>query len=201
MLNVVSPTARNRFLGSKLVLMMLVLGIAPFLGADQPKLAGKPTKPAPWHVKNAELRAGVKVDVTAALLRMPPQVYLADLKPLEITGGLAFDPQIKGAIARDLRTPEEKAATIAKQKELYKKEKREWDPKAYNRLGEDKGRLNCSGWRGDQTVRDGLFGMLSVVSGVVFGIPQPAAKKKALQTSMFTGPIRVGATGFEPATS
>lgn len=33
-------------------------------------------EPAPWHVENAELR-------------MPPLVYIADLKPLEITGGLA----------------------------------------------------------------------------------------------------------------
>ena len=29
------------------------------------------------------------MDVKAALLRMPPQAYIADLKPLEITGGLA----------------------------------------------------------------------------------------------------------------
>lgn len=58
---------------------------------------------------------------------MPPQVYLADLKPLDITGGLTFDLQTKSAIRRDVRKPEEKAATIAKQKELYKKAKTEWE--------------------------------------------------------------------------
>jgi len=58
---------------------------------------------------------------------MLPQVYLADLKPLEITGGLTFDPQTKSPIRRDVRKPEEKAATIAKQKELYKKAKTEWE--------------------------------------------------------------------------
>jgi|TARA_B110000438_G_scaffold289885_1_gene324962 hypothetical protein len=34
-------------------------------------------------------RAAVKVAVKDALLRIPPQVYIADLNPLEITGGLA----------------------------------------------------------------------------------------------------------------
>ena len=45
----------------------------------QPLSAADPepaAEPAPWHVENAELR-------------VPPQVYIADLKPLEITGGLA----------------------------------------------------------------------------------------------------------------
>ena len=121
-----------------LLFALLLCCVAPLLAADA-EPAAEPAKPVPWHVSNAEIRVPVKVDVTTALLRMPPQVYLADLKPLEITGGLAFDPQTKGAIPRDVRKPEEKAATIAKEKELYKKEKREWDPKAYNRLGEDKG--------------------------------------------------------------
>ena len=133
----------NKF---KPFLITLSLCCAAPLSAADAESAAEPAKSVPWHMESAEIRVPVKVDVTGALLRMPPQMYIADLKPLEITGGLAFDPQIKGAIARDLRTPEEKAATIAKQKELYKKEKREWDPKAYNRLGEDKGGLNCSGW-------------------------------------------------------
>ena len=136
MLNRIGQMARDRFLGIKLLLILLVLGSATLLAIAKPK---PPVKPVAWHVKNAELRAAVKVDVTGALSRMPPQVYLADLKPLEITGGLAFDPQTKGAIPRDVRKPKEKAAAIAKQKELYKKEKREWDPKAYNRLGEKEG--------------------------------------------------------------
>ena len=79
------------------------------------------------------------MDVKGALLRMPPQVYLADLKPLKVTGGLAFDPKTKSAIRRDIRKPAEKAATIAKEKERYKRAKTKWDPKAYGRLHEDKG--------------------------------------------------------------
>jgi WD40 repeat protein len=99
-------------------------------------------------VPNAELRVQVKVTVDGkvrrdgtypALLRMPPQVYLADLKPLKVTGGLAFDPKTKSAIKHDIRKPEEKAATIAREKERYKKAKTEWDPKAYGRLGEKEG--------------------------------------------------------------
>ena len=65
--------------------------------------------------------------------------HIADLNPLEITGGLAFDPQTKSAIRRDARKPEEKAATIAKEQERYKKAKTKWDPKAYSRLHESKG--------------------------------------------------------------
>ena len=125
---------------------------APLSAADPEPAAVEPTKPVAWHVPNAELRVPVKVvvknrflrvpvevAVNNALLRMPPQVYIADLKPLEITGGLAFDPKTKSAIRRDIRKPEEKAATIAKEKERYKKAKTKWDPKAYGRLHEDKG--------------------------------------------------------------
>ena len=68
---------------------------APLL---QPLSAAEPDpapKPVAWHLENAELRVPVKVDVKGALLRMPPQVYLADLKPLETTDGLAFDPLSK----------------------------------------------------------------------------------------------------------
>ena len=123
----------------KPLLITLSLCCATPLSAADAEPAAEPAKPVPWHVPNAELRMPVKVAMTEALLRMPPQVYLADLKPLEITGGLAFNPKTKDPIKRDIRKPQEKAATIAKQKELYKKEKKEWDPKAYGRLGEDKG--------------------------------------------------------------
>ena len=111
---------------------------APLLAADA-ESAAEPARSAPWHMKNAEIRVPVKVEVKAAWLRMPPQVYLADLKPLEITGGLAFNPKTKDPIKRDIRKPEEKAATIAKEKERYKKAKTEWDPKAYSRVGEKEG--------------------------------------------------------------
>jgi WD40 repeat protein len=121
-----------------LLIALLLCCTTPLQAADA-EPAVEPTNPVPWHVKNAELRVPVKVDVTAALLRMPPQVYIADLKPLEITGGLAFNPQTKSAIRRDIRKPEEKAASIAKEKERYKKARTTWDPKAYGRLHEDKG--------------------------------------------------------------
>ncbi|MDA7874896.1 hypothetical protein N9B17_06955, partial [Rhodopirellula sp.] len=44
-------------------------------------------------------------------------MYLADLKPLETTDGLAFDPLSKKAMHTDVRDPKEKAATIAKLKQ------------------------------------------------------------------------------------
>ena len=130
-----------------LLITLLLCCTAPLLAADA-EPAAEPAKPAPWHVPNAELRVQVKVTVDGkvrrdgtypALLRMPPQVYLADLKPLKVTGGLAFDPKTKSAIKHDIRKPEEKAATIAREKERYKKAKTEWDPKAYGRLGEKEG--------------------------------------------------------------
>ncbi|MDA9961466.1 PA14 domain-containing protein [Opitutales bacterium] len=130
------------------LLITLSLCCAAPLSAADAAPAAEPAKPAPWHVPNAELRVQVKVTVDGkvrrdgtypALLRMPPQVYLADLKPLKVTGGLAFDPKTKSAIKHDIRKPEEKAATIAREKERYKKAKTEWDPKAYGRLGEKEG--------------------------------------------------------------
>ena len=90
---------------------------AAVLLAGATLVSGADTNPAPWHVENAELRVPVKVDVKGALLRMPPQVYLADLKPLETTDGLAFDPLSKKAMQTDVRDPKEKAATIAKLKQ------------------------------------------------------------------------------------
>jgi len=113
----------------KLLLITLSLCCAAPLSAAE-------AKPVAWHENNAQLRVPVKVNMKDALLRMPPQVYIADLKPVGITGGLAFDLQTKSAIRRDVRKPEEKAATIAKQKELYKKAGKKWDPKAYYRLHE-----------------------------------------------------------------
>ncbi|MFC1601023.1 hypothetical protein ACFL34_01575, partial [Candidatus Sumerlaeota bacterium] len=92
----------------------LLLAGANLLSAAETETAAAP---APWHVKNAELRAPVKVDVKGALLRMPPQVYLADLTPLETTDGLAFDPLSKKVMHTDVRDPKEKAATISKLKQ------------------------------------------------------------------------------------
>ena len=87
---------------------------------SQPLSAADPepaAKPPPWHVKDADLRAPVKVDVKGALQRMPPQVYLADLPPLETTYGLAFDPLSKKVMQTDVRDLKEKAAMIAKLKQ------------------------------------------------------------------------------------
>ena len=118
------------------LLVTLLLCSTTSVWAEETKPAAKPVA---WHENNAQLRVPVKVSMTDALLRMPPQVHLADLKPLAVAGGLGFNPQTKSVLQRDLRKPEEKAATIAKQKELYKKEKKEWDPKAYYRVGEREG--------------------------------------------------------------
>ncbi len=121
---------------------------APLSAADAAPAAEPAAKPVPWHLSTAEIRVPVKVTVDGkmrrdgtypALLRMPPQVYLADLKPLKVTGGLAFDPKTKSAIKHDIRKPKEKAARIAKEKERYKQTKTKWDPKAYGRLAEKAG--------------------------------------------------------------
>ncbi|MFT6576147.1 MAG: hypothetical protein ACJA16_004354, partial [Akkermansiaceae bacterium] len=103
----------------KPLLITLLLCCTTPLSAETESAAA----PAPWHVENSELRAPVKVDVKAALLRMPPQVYLADLTPLETTDGLAFDPLSKKVMQTDVRDPKEKAATIAKLKQAKLKPK------------------------------------------------------------------------------
>ena len=95
-----------------LLITLLLCCTTPLSAETEPAAS-----PAPWHVENSELRAPVKVDVKAALLRMPPQVYLADLKPLETTDGLAFDPLSKKVMQTDVRDPKEKATTIAKLKQ------------------------------------------------------------------------------------
>jgi len=99
-----------------LLTALLLCGGGSARAADAPKTEPAP-EPVAWHVSNSELRAPVKVDVKGALLRMPPQVYLADLTPLETTDGLAFDPLSKKAMHIDVRDPKEKAATIAKLKQ------------------------------------------------------------------------------------
>ena len=71
--------------------MLLLAGATLVLAADvSAKKAEPATKPAHWHVENADLRVTVKVDVKSALLRMPPQVYIADLKTLETTDELFY---------------------------------------------------------------------------------------------------------------
>ena len=128
---------------NKITPLLITLSLccaAPLSAADAEPAAEPAAAPVPWHLSTAEIRVPVKVAALAELLaRTAPQVYLADLKPLKVTGGLAFNPKTKSAIQRDVRKPKEKAATIAKEKERYKKAKKEWDPKAYSRLGEDKG--------------------------------------------------------------
>ena len=113
--------------------------LQPLWAADPEPAAEPAAAPVPWHLSTAEIRVPVKVALAEVLSRTAPQVYLADLKPLKVTGGLAFNPKTKSAIQHDVRKPKEKAATIAKEKELYKKAKKEWDPKAYGRLGYKEG--------------------------------------------------------------
>jgi len=120
---------RTTFLASVFVAIWMIAGTA---GADDER--------APWHVADAEIRIPVKVHAKAALLRMPPQVYLADLKPTATTEGLSFDPKTKAAIGKDIRKPEEKAKFIAEAKAEFKKAKLPWDPDWYIKRGErDKG--------------------------------------------------------------
>jgi WD40 repeat protein len=120
----------------KLLLTSLLLTIAPAaLAADVAPVVA----PVPWHLSTAEIRVPVKVNVKDAVSKMAPQVYLADLKPLKVTGGLAFNPKTKSALQHDVRKPKEKAAAIAKEKERYKKAKMTWDPEAYGRLGYKEG--------------------------------------------------------------
>ena len=113
--------------------------LQPLWAADPEPAAEPAAAPVPWHLSTAEIRVPVKVALAEVLSRTAPQVYLADLKPLKVTGGLAFNPKTKSALQHDVRKPKEKAATIAKEKELYKKAKKEWDPKAYGRLGYKEG--------------------------------------------------------------
>jgi hypothetical protein len=87
----------------KSLLIILSLCCAAPLSAADAEPAAEPAKPVPWHVSNAEIRVPVKVTMKDALLRMPPQVYIADLKPLKTSGGLTFNPKTKSAIQRDLR--------------------------------------------------------------------------------------------------
>ncbi len=104
-----------------LIFLSLLLNAGSGFAADEP---------APWHVKEADVRIPVAVDVDEVLLRMPPQVYLADLKPSE-TKGLSFDPKTKHAVRRDIRPAEEKARMIASIKEKCKKTGQEYDPAFY----------------------------------------------------------------------
>ena len=84
-----------------------------------------PPSPVPWHVPNAELRVPVKVAMLreAAWLRMPPQVVSRRSEAARNHGrpGLRLRQTKDADPAIDVREPQEKAATIAKQKELYKK--------------------------------------------------------------------------------
>ncbi|MDE2658312.1 MAG: hypothetical protein OSB61_12720, partial [Verrucomicrobiota bacterium] len=47
---------------------------APLSAADAEPAAEPTVAPVPWHVSTAEIRVPVKVAMTDALLRMPPQV-------------------------------------------------------------------------------------------------------------------------------
>ena len=118
------------------LLIALLLCCAVPLSAADDEPAAKPSARAPFpgmsRMRSCARRS--RWMSRPRLLRMPPQVYVADLKPLETTHGLAFDPQSKDIIRIDVRDPKEKAATIAKEKKKYEKAGKKWDPKAYGRM-------------------------------------------------------------------
>src|SRR6056297_711189 len=73
-------------------LITLSLCCAAPLSAADPEPAAQP---AVWHVPNAEVRVPVSISpesATRALGRMPPDVYLSELKPLKAEG-LTFVPE------------------------------------------------------------------------------------------------------------
>lgn len=84
----------------------------------------------PWHVQDAEIRIPVTVSIEEAMVWMPPQVYLADLTPLE-TKGLAFDRNTKGVVTSDIRTKEQKENIIADLKRQCAASGQEYKPELY----------------------------------------------------------------------
>ncbi len=87
-------------------------------------------EPLPWHVQDAEIRIPVTVSLEEAMVWMPPQVYLADLTPLE-TKGLAFDRNTKGVVTSDIRTKEQKENIIADLKRKCAASGQEYKPELY----------------------------------------------------------------------
>ena len=120
-----------------LLITLLLWSAAPLLQSLSAADSEPAVAPVPWHVPTAELRVPVKVDVKGALLRMPPQVYLADLTPLETTDGLAFDPLSKDVVRIDVRDPKEKAATIAKLKQAGLKPEAFLSVEGWDNYGKD----------------------------------------------------------------
>jgi hypothetical protein len=76
----------------KPLLITLSLCCAAPLSAADPEPAAKPIA---WHVENAELRVPVSIspqNAARTIGRMPPDVYLSELKPLK-ADGLTFVPE------------------------------------------------------------------------------------------------------------
>jgi len=99
--------------------------------------------PPPWHVKEAETRLPVTVSLDHARGRMPPQVYLADLKPLE-TDKLSFDRKTKNAVRWDVRSKEEIQKDIARVKRECKERGQEFTQEIYRVHGHRKMRAKGS---------------------------------------------------------
>jgi WD40 repeat protein len=101
--------------------------LAAMLGAGAGSAA---EPPVPWHIQKAEVRIPLTASFEEALNQMPPDVYLADLNPVE-TNGLSFDPVTKNAVTRDANTPEEKAKIIADRQQWCKERGQEYKPDFY----------------------------------------------------------------------
>ena len=101
--------------------------LAAMLGAGAGSAA---ESPVPWHIQKAEVRIPLTASFEGALHQMPPDVYLADLNPVE-TNGLSFDPVTKNAVTRDANTPEEKAKIIADRQQWCKERGQEYKPDFY----------------------------------------------------------------------
>ena len=85
----------------KPLLITLLLCCAAPLSAADPEPAAKPIA---WHVENAELRVPVSIspqNAARTIGRMPPDVYLSELKPLK-ADGLTF-------VSETTNTPKENA--------------------------------------------------------------------------------------------
>jgi hypothetical protein len=80
-----------------LVYCAALLGASTGSAAEPSVPPVPPVPPIPWHVNEADIRIPLTVSIEEALLRMPPQVYLADLDPIEAQG-IAFDRKNKLAV-------------------------------------------------------------------------------------------------------
>jgi len=81
-------------------------------------------------VQEAEVRIPLTVAQEEALVKIPPEVYLADLNPIEAKD-LAFGRKTKEVVLHDVRTQEEKQRVIADLKRQCAAAGQEYKPELY----------------------------------------------------------------------